>query len=257
MKKTVLAFLAPAVLLPATPSWAGAMPAEVPVLIAESVDPQGHSLPIPPIISAVVTQLAQESGLNLVIRPYPWRRAQVMAENGEGLLYGAAITPERLHVFDFSRPVYNANQWLVSASHQPVNFRRWDDLRGKVISIGSGSKYGPEFEQRREKLFKVEQNAVSMESRLKMLDAHHVDAVLVDSFRNATQLGISLNCLFPGKDKWVVAGKPVGFEPLLIAAPKNGPLNGVLPVLNSAITRLNKTGSIQKTVDSRAMATPC
>jgi ABC-type amino acid transport substrate-binding protein len=257
MKKIVFALLAPAVLLPAASSWASVKLAEVPVLIAESVDPHGHPLPTPPIITAVISQVAQESGLNLVIRAYPWRRAQMMAENGEGLLYGAAITPERQRVFNFSKPVYNANQWLVSASHAPINFRRWEDLRGKTISIGSGSKYGPEFEQRRDKVFKVEQNAVSMESRLKMLDAHHVDAVLVDSFRNATQLGISLNCLFPGSEKWVVAGKPVGFEPLLIAVPKSAPLGGMLPVLNKALDRLNKAGTIQKTVDSRSVATPC
>jgi ABC-type amino acid transport substrate-binding protein len=257
MKRTILTLLAPALLLPAAAARAGEMPAEVPVLIAEAVDAHGHPQAIPPIITAVISLVAQESGLNLVIRPYPWRRAQMMAENGEGLLYGAAITPERQRVLDFSRPVYNANQWLVSAARAPVSFRQWDDLRGKVISIGSGSKYGPEFEQRRDRLFRVEQNAVSMESRLKMLEAHHVDAVLVDSFRNAEQLGISLNCRFPGTDKWVVAAKPVGFEPVLIAVPKGAPLHAVLPALNRAITRLNKAGSIQKAVDSRSLATPC
>lgn len=257
MKKTVIALLASAALLPAASLRAAGLPPEVPVLVAESIDQHGHQLPIPPIITAVISLVAQESGLNLVIHPYPWRRAQMMAENGEGLLYGAAITPERLRVFNFSHAAYNANQWLVSSSRDPVNFRRWDDLRGKVISIGSGSKYGPEFEQRREKLFKVEQNAVSMESRLKMLDAHHVDAVLVDSFRNATQLGISLNCLFPAKDKWVVASKPVGFEPVLIAVPKSAPLGDVLPVLNKALDRLNKAGTIQKAVDARSIAPPC
>lgn len=256
MKKTVLTLLASA-LLPAACARAGGPPAEVPVLIAEAVDSHGHPQAIPPIITAVITLLAQDSGLNLVIRPYPWRRAQMMAENGEGLLYGAAVTPERLRVFDFSRPLYNANQWLVSAARAPVSFRQWDDLRGKVLSIGSGGKYGPEFEQRRDKLFKVEQNAVSMASRLKMLEVHHVDAVLVDSFRNAEQLGISLNCLFPGTDQWVVAGKPVGYEPVLIAVPKSAALHTVLPQLNRAITRLNRAGSIQKAVDSRSMATPC
>lgn len=106
---------------------------EVPVLIAESIDARGHPLPTPPIISAVIQQLAAESGLNLVVRAYPWRRAQVMAENGEGLLYGAAITPERLQVFNFTRPVYDANQWLVSSAQKPLKFSRWQDLRGKTI----------------------------------------------------------------------------------------------------------------------------
>jgi ABC-type amino acid transport substrate-binding protein len=256
MRKRCLAAWALAALLPAAPALAADDAAEIPVLIAEAIDPRGNLLPTPPLITAVINQLASESGLHLVVHAYPWRRAQVMAENGEGLLYGAAITSERQRVFRFSKPVYDANQWLVSSAQAPLKFRRWEDLRGKVVSIGSGGKYGPEFEARRDKLFKVEENAVSMESRLMMLSAHHVDAVLVDSFRNPVQLGASLNCRFPG-DRWVVADKSVGFEPLLIAVPKNGPLGKLLPTLNTAIARLHKSGGIQKAVDSVANISGC
>jgi ABC-type amino acid transport substrate-binding protein len=260
MKKPVLALFALTALLPfaavSAIAAAGGKLAEVPVLIAEAIDPQGHPLPTPPIIDAVISQIAAESGLNLVVRAYPWRRAQMMAEHGEGLLYGAAITPERRRVFAFTTPLYDANQWLVSSAQQPLKFHRWEDLRGKVISIGSGGKYGPEFEQRRNKLFKVEDNAVSTESRLHMLSAQHVDAVLIDSFRNPIQLGASLNCRFPG-DHWVVADKSVGFEPLLIAVPKSASLGKLLPTLNRAIVRLNKSGKIQQAVDSVANISGC
>lgn len=256
MLKRVFAACALTLLLPAAPLHAADNSDEIPVLIAEAIDPRGHPLPTPPIISAVIGQLAEESGLNLVVRAYPWRRAQVMAENGEGLLYGAAITPERLQVFNFTKPVYDANQWLVSSAQAPLKFGRWEDLRGKVVSIGAGGKYGPQFEARRDKLFKVEENAVSTESRLKMLSAHHVDAVLIDSFRNARQLSASLNCLFPS-DRWTVAEKSVGFEPLLIAVPKSEPLGKVLPLLNQAIVRLHKSGRIQKAVDSVANVSGC
>ena len=251
MKKCILAVCAFAAMLQAA-----AATMEVPVLVAESIDARGNQLPTPPIIDAVIQQLAADSGLNLVVRAYPWRRAQMMAEHGEGLLYGAAITPERLRVFAFTTPLYDANQWLVSSTRAPLNFHRWEDLQGKVISIGGGGKFGPEFEERRDKLFKVEQNAVSMEGRLKMLSAHHVDAVLVDSFRNPVQLSASLNCRFPD-DQWVVAEKSVGFEPVLIAVPKSAPLGKLLPRLNKAIVRLNKAGSIRKAVDSVANISGC
>lgn len=89
-----------------------------------------------------------------------------------------------------------------------------------------------------------------------MASAHHVDAVLIDSFRNATQLNASLNCLFP-IDRWSVAPKSVGFEPLLIAVPKAEPLGKVLPALNQAIVRLHKAGRIQKAVDSVANVSGC
>lgn len=256
MKKPVPAFFALVVLLQGAPAQAADQQAEIPVLIAESIDPQGHPLPTPPIIEAVIGQLAAESKLRLVVRAYPWRRAQMMAEHGQGLLYGAAITPERRRVLAFTRPLYDANQWLVSSASAPLAFHRWEDLRGKVISIGEGGKYGPEFEQRKRKLFKIEDNAGSMASRLKMLSAGHVDAVLVDSFRNPAQLGASLNCRFPD-DHWVVADKSVGFEPLLIAVPKSAPLGKLLPALNQAIVRLQKSGHIQKAVDRVANISGC
>ncbi len=255
MMKRVFAPWALAVLLSASAHAAG-QTEEIPVLIAESIDARGNQLPTPPIISAVVNLLAADTGLNLVIRAYPWRRAQVMAEQGEGLLYGAASTPERLRVFRFTKPVYDANQWLVSSAQSPLVFHQWEDLRDKVISIGAGGKYGPAFEARREKLFKIEQDAGSTENRLKMLSTHRVDAVLLDSFRNAAQLGASLNCRFPG-DHWVVAEKSVGFEPLLIAVPKSPRMTKLLPVLNNAITHLKKNGSMQKAVDSVANVSGC
>ena len=257
MMKRVFAPWALAVLLHAAPAHAATdKTPEIPVLIAESIDPRGNPLPTPPIIAAVVNLLAEETGLNLVIRGYPWRRAQVMAGQGEGLLYGAASTPERLRVFQFTKPVYDANQWLVSSAQAPLIFHHWEDLQDKVISIGVGGKYGPEFEARREKLFKIEQDAASTENRLKMLSTHRVDAVLLDSFRNPSQLSASLNCRFPG-DHWVVSEKSVGFEPLLIAVPKSAKLGKLLPVLNNAITRLHRNGNMQKAVDSVANISGC
>lgn len=256
MMKTVFAPCALAVLLHAAPVHASDKTPEIPVLIAESIDPRGNALPTPPLITAVVDLLAEETGLKLVIRAYPWRRAQVMAEHGEGLLYGAASTPERQQFFKFTRPVYDANQWLVSSAGAPLEFHRWEDLRDKVISIGVGGKYGPEFEARREKLFRIEQDAASTENRLKMLSTHRVDAVLLDSFRNPAQLSASLNCRFP-TDHWIVSEKSVGFEPLLIAVPRSDQMIKLLPTLNHAIARLTKNGSMQKAVDSVANVTGC
>ncbi|WP_170304304.1 substrate-binding periplasmic protein [Duganella radicis] len=243
-------------LLLAAPVHATDKTAEIPVLIAETVDPHGNPLPTPPVAAAVIGLLAQETGLNLTIRAYPWRRALIMAEHGEGLLYGASSTPERQNIFMFTKPIYSSHHWLVSTEKAPLVFRGWEDLRGKVISIGGGSKFDPEFEARRDTLFKIEQNAASTESRMKMLSAHHVDAVLLDSFRNPEQLIVTLNCRYR-HDRWTVSDKPVGFEPMRLAVPKSGPLSQLLPVLDGAITRLSKAGGIQKAVDSVARLPDC
>jgi ABC-type amino acid transport substrate-binding protein len=239
------------------PVQAGMAPLEVPVLIAEQIDSAGNAMPASQATTKIIRLLAAESGVNLVLRPYPWRRAQVMAENGEGLLFGATATPERDRVFQFTKPLYFVNQWLVSSAQAPLSFHRWEDLRGKVIGIGSGGKYSAEFEQRRGKLFSVEENAASNVSRLKMLNAQHIDALLIDSFRSAAQTAAMLNCVYKDAGSWVVAEKSIGAEPALIAVPRSQKLAALLPVLNRAIERLSKAKSIQKIIDSRAVQAGC
>ncbi|MYN25073.1 substrate-binding periplasmic protein [Duganella levis] len=240
-----------------TPAYAGPAPAEVPVLIAEQIDSAGNPMPSSPATVEIIRLLAAESGLNLVLRPYPWRRAQMMAENGEGLLFGATATAERARMFYFTQPLYFVNQWLVSSAQAPLIFQRWEDLRGKVISIGSGGKYSPEFEQRRGTLFAVDENAASNLSRLKMVNARHVDALLIDSYRSAAQTAAMLNCVYKEAGSWVVAEKSIGAEAALIAVPRAPALAPLLPVLDRAIGRLIKTKSIQKILDSRAGQAGC
>ncbi|MYM69344.1 transporter substrate-binding domain-containing protein [Pseudoduganella sp. FT55W] len=244
-------------LLQAASAMAADLPAEIPVLIQEDPGSPNKGLPPSPIIPGIISLLTAESGLNLVIHPYPWRRAQLMAENGEGLLYGAAITPERSRVFHFTKPLDTINQWLVSSEQAPLVFRQWEDLRGKTISIISGGKYSAEFEERRDKLFAVEQNASTLANRLKMLAAKRVDAVLVPSYLGASQFEARLNCMFPDSLKWVVAGKPIDAEPMMIAVPKSAPFNSTLPVLNDAIDRLVKSRGLQKFHEMKAAGSSC
>lgn len=212
-----------------------AMPQPIPVLVlAEPAS--GHG--VQPIVPAIVDLLARESGLNLAVRPYPWRRAQLMAERGDGLLYGAAMTPARLHRFRFTSPLGAVNQWLVSASTAPLAFGNWEDLRNRRISIMSGGRFLAEFETRRDVLFSVSESAASMTSRMGMLRAGRVDAVMVASYLNAAQLEEKLNCLFPGAVRLVVKGRPIATEPIMIAVPRSAPLDSVYPALDQAAKRI-------------------
>jgi ABC-type amino acid transport substrate-binding protein len=127
---------------------------EIPVLIAESVDARGNQRTTAAHHLRRRQPAGGRNGTEPRDPPLPWRRAVVMAEQGEGLLYGAA-TPERQPFFKFTKPVYDANQWLVSRAMRRWCSIRWEDLRDKVISIGGGGKFGPEFEARRDILFKI------------------------------------------------------------------------------------------------------
>jgi|SRR5471032_660002 len=242
---------------PATSATSAEPPADVPMLIADQTDANGNPLPATPTTAGIINLIAAESGLNLVMRAYPWRRAQMRAENGEGFLYGASTTPERLRIFNFSKPVYYSNQWLVTAARAPLNFQGWEDLRGKVISIGSGEKFGAEFEERRGKLFTVEENAATISSRMKMLHIGRVDALVIDSYRSAPQLEAKLNCMFGDIGKWSVSEKPIDTEPVLISVSKSSPLNSVLPQLNDAIERLGKSRDIQKLLEKKSASPDC
>jgi ABC-type amino acid transport substrate-binding protein len=222
------------------------LPSEIPVYIPVEHGTNGLPLAGQPIAPAMIELLSSESGLKLVVRPLPWRRAQAMAEKGEGLLYGAVPTPERLRVFRFTEPIDSVNQWLVSTSNAPIVFRQWDDVRGKVISILSGAKYSAEFERQRGRLFTVEQNSPVMQTRMDMLRAGRVDAVMVASYLDAVQLEAKLNCMFPGTAKLVVAGKPIDVEPLMIAVPRTQPLERSFTVLNHAVERLAGSERLQR-----------
>ena len=259
-RRTALAsVLAMLFILPLAPARSAEPAADnlVPMLVADQTDANGNPLPTTPTTAGIINLLATESGLNLVIHAYPWRRAQMRAKKGEGFLYGAAATPERLGIFNFSKPVYFTNQWLVTSARTPLNFQRWEDLRGKVISIGSGERFGAEFEEHRGKLFTVEENAATVSSRMKMLNMGRVDAMVIDSYRSAPQLEAKLNCMYGDIGKWSVAEKPVDMEPVLIAVSKASQFNNELSLLNDAIERLGKSRDIQKLLEKKSASPDC
>lgn len=233
------------------------LPSEIAVYIPVEHGTNGMPLTGQRIAPAMIELLGSESGLKLVVRPLPWRRAQAMAEKGEGLLYGAVPTPERSRVFRFTGPIDSVKQWLVSTTHSPLVFRQWDDVRGKVISILSGAKYSAEFERQRGRLFTVEQNSPVMQTRFDMLRAGRVDAVMVASYLDAAQLEAKLNCLFPGTTKLVVAGKPIDIEPLMIAVPRTQPLDNSFPALNQAVERLASSERLQRVRSQVAANSTC
>jgi polar amino acid transport system substrate-binding protein len=230
---------------------------EIPVLIATQTDADGKQLGVGPTVAGIVQLLADESGLKLVPRAYPWRRAQMLAESGKGLLFGAAETPERLPIFAFTRPLYVVNQWLVADAARPLKYQGWDDLRGKTVSINSGSKFATDFEERKNVLFIVTENSESVQSRLKMLALGRVDVVLLDSYRNNSRFEERLNCVYAAAGKFTVLRKPMGTEPVLIAVPKASPFLDLLPALNEAIERLDKSQGIHKILETKAAGAAC
>jgi ABC-type amino acid transport substrate-binding protein len=247
---------APALLLLAAPAGMAAEPqAEIPVFVAEQTDANGQPAPGLLTMTGVVQLLAAESGLKLVVHAYPWRRAQMKAKNGEGLLFGATETAERAAMFKFTKPLYMVNQWLVTPAQRPVDFKGWDDLRGKIISIPSGARFDADFEAHRGQTFQVEENASTVGSRFKMMESGRVDVLMIDSYRGAAQLEALINCKYPATLKWAVMARPVGAEAAEIAVPIASAWMRYVPALNDAIERMGKARSVQKYLDQRSVTT--
>lgn len=229
---------------------------EIGILIAVQNGVDGKPLAAPPTITAIVNQLGIESNLNLALKAYPWRRALMMAEHGEGIIYGAAATPERLATLSFSHPLYEVGQWLVVNRQRQFSFNTWDDLKGKVLAIQTGAQFMGEFEALRGTLFTVQENSESITSRLKMLALNRVDAIVLDSARTASQLETRLNCAYGDIGKWVVLDRPVSNEPTLLAVATASPMRKYLDDINNAISRLNQQGGVRKVVEQQQTTKP-
>jgi hypothetical protein len=110
------------------------LPAEIPVFVVGEPDAHGQPAHTQPLIPKIIQMVAAESGLHLVVRPLPWRRAQMQAENGEGLLYGASDTPERLQIFQFTKPLGTVNHAWVDGA------RVWVSLMTRSANWGADIK---------------------------------------------------------------------------------------------------------------------
>ncbi|WP_374347970.1 substrate-binding periplasmic protein [Chitinimonas sp.] len=234
-----------------------AHPASIPILMGQETGNNGEALPIAPTRVEVVKRLSAESGLDLQISPYPWRRTQLLAEEGAGIIWGKDRTAAAEALFDFSESLYPLNFWLVTRADQTFDFRELSDLRGKVLSIPDGARYDEAFEAQRGKLFRIEEAALSLERRFAMLALGRANVlVLTTPGQDIKTLEANLNCDFGHLGEWRVLGKRLGSVPTLLAVTRQSPLHGHLATLNAAIARLKARGEIQEALEKAVKRAP-
>ncbi len=154
----------------------------VPILIAERVDANNHSVELVTVSRKILDYIAHKSGMHIELHPYPWKRALMLAESGEFAIWGLSRTPEREHIFAFSHPVFSKNIWMIVRKDQTMEVRSIADLAGKHISIFRGASYGAEFDKARAaNLFTVEEDINSWETRFNKLLAGRCDVMLAAS----------------------------------------------------------------------------
>lgn len=154
-------------------------PQTVTLLLGDALDAQGRQKPLKPWRRKLFDYLEQELNIVFDIKTYPWPRAERNARNGAGLIFGLPKNADRLRDLHYSDTVSSNTLWLVTRSDATFPYRTLDDLRGKTVGAVRGYTYGDEFERRRNKIFRVDNDIASRAARLQRLLLKRVDALLL------------------------------------------------------------------------------
>lgn len=234
-----------------------AEPRPVTLIVGEALDPNGKVKPLRPWQQQLFEYLEAELGVKFRLRMYPWARAERNARNGAGLVFGLPKNPDRLRDLHYSEPVASNTLWIVTRSDATFSFESLADLKGKTIGAVHGYGYGEEFEQSRNKLFRVEDDIPSRATRLRRLLLKRVDAVLLyqPSWQNAAEVEAELRAfaaplvrelqLPPGLTLSVLP-RPVQAENQQFFAISKGKDDGLIDRINAALARQQKRASLAR-----------
>lgn len=229
---------------------------KIPVLIGENKNALGEQQALPTFILQLFAQVETDLGQQFSIERYPWIRAIKLAETENKLIFGFSLTTERAKTFRFSEPLYYNNIWLVTRSDSTFPFKTLQDLKGKSIGILRGSSYGGEFDEQKNKLFKVEDDVDAYPARLKKLLKRRMDAMLYASAESRPQVveaqvnKILLNDveIAPSdQSRFSVLSVPVLRDGVRFAINKNDSSN-IIHRLDTAIEKIHKSGALNKII---------
>jgi polar amino acid transport system substrate-binding protein len=224
---------------------------EYPILLAEKLNEAKLPDFRENFSNTVIAYLGKKAGLHFIVQPYPWKRALIMAEAGDGLIWGISRTPERELVFDFSHPVYPSNVWAFVRKDSDFRLGSFADLNGKRVSIFRGSSFGPQFEQaRKDNLFAVEEDTDILETRFAKLEKKRTDVMLL-GFRGSNPKTVARYMSHFGFDQTTlrVSDKPLFTDPLHIAISKNNAMQFPMAALNRAIDAGRRNGDIERMIE--------
>ncbi len=227
----------------------------VKLFLQENLDIHGRQLPLDRDLEAILIYFERESGIRFDKQLLPWNRAQLMAQNGEGMIFGISKSPDRLKLYHFSIPVVSEKIWAITYGDPQPNFQSVEDLRGKTVSVGRGFSHGMDFEKAKNVIFQVQEDFSPPPTRFKNLMNHRSDIMLwpVRQLQHARQVEAYLrDQLIPsfndpeltGKTFYVSA-KPVFYDTTHFAA-ANGRYEAEMEKLNTVIRKGTANGKLSK-----------
>lgn len=191
----------------------------------------------------------QMEGETFRIELYPWKRAYVKAEQGEGGVIGFSKTEERTRNFDFSDVMYYDEMVLVVLKGKEFRFTRMEDLMGKKIGTSRGSTYGDEFERGKRTIFTVEEDTNNVQ-RLKKVMGGRIDAALIGPGRKAVYEAINSDPVLRGKKElFVILPRPFNRSPNYLGFHKSMKKKEFLARFNLLLDRAVEDGTLQRIID--------
>ena len=97
------------------------------------------------ILVDILNEISNRTGIDFEIELSPWARAFNSATSRDGGIYGFSKTKERVEQFDYTDVMFYDDIILVTLKGKEFPFRSMEDLRGKVVGITRGARYGKEF----------------------------------------------------------------------------------------------------------------
>lgn len=106
-----------------------------------------HNESVPTAVwSEVLALLSREAGLRWRLKGYPWARALMLAQQGEGLLFGPSATSDRQEWLRFSLPFADSRVWVVQRQAERWPMLKAEDLQARRVCMSRSSRYSDRLE---------------------------------------------------------------------------------------------------------------
>src|SRR5450830_167228 len=179
--------------------------------------------------AVIAAEAARRAGYKINVVAVPWTRAVQMAERGEGVVCGLSYLPEREKVFKYSLPVVVDKVLIVTMKKRNLIASSLADLKGLVVGVNRGSRYGEKF--------------------VNELPLVVIDEAVMPGGRPAVRLNAQLADI--DMNDLSIQKTPVALDPNHFAIAHSYPdANRIIERLNNALNSMTADGSLNKILDT-------
>lgn len=188
--------------------------------------------------SIELLQMVAPPGVSLKPIVLPWKRALLLAENGDvDLLVSLRITPERSSYLVFTSNRAFPNPIVVFArKDRTFPFNSWADLKGRRGGISAGDTFGGGFDEYWRADLSIEE-AKNMESNFEKLEAGRIDYFVTSKY-----VGEAYSASHPLKHGIVCLGKPISTQDIHFGFSKRSPCAALVEQMSSKLQELDRKG---------------